>query len=150
MRPSIPNHFPQSALHKIQALNISNESMRINFLTNSGYLLVVGQVSNQKNMNAIDAQLKTLKEAKGIYNQLRVGKPINFAQQSRDSWITAQIKAQFTSNDAIDPFKIKVVTENKEVYLVGRISNKMATAATQIARNVQGVKHVNRAFQLIE
>ncbi|WP_435234757.1 BON domain-containing protein [Psychromonas sp. PT13] len=144
------NALSRAALHKIQELNISNTELRINFLTNSGYLLVVGEVSSQAYLTAIETKLASLKEAKGVYNQLRIGRPIGFAQQSKDSWITTQIKAKFTTNDYIDPFQIKVVTENSEVFLVGKITKEMANVATNIARNVEGVKLVNRAFQIAD
>lgn len=138
-----------AALDKINELNISNENMRINLFANSGYLLVVGQVSNQQYKDAIANKLNTLTQAKGIYNQLRIGRPIGFAQQSHDSWITTKVKSQLVAYDTVNPLKIKVVTENAEVFLIGRVDKEMANAATNITRKIDGVKQVNRVFQLI-
>ena len=140
----------RAALSKVQELNISNNDMRINFVTNSGYLLVLGQIASQQDKDAIEGKLNTLIEIKGIYNQMRIRKPIDFAQQSRDSWITAQIKTKFTANKRINPFQIKVVTENSEVFLIAKINKEMANTATDIARNTAGVKQVNRVFQLVD
>ncbi|MCW8994844.1 MAG: BON domain-containing protein [Psychromonas sp.] len=144
------NKLSLAALNKINELNISDKKMRINLYSNSGYLLLVGQVTDQQTKDAIEAKLKTLKQAKGIYNQLRIGRPIGFAQQSEDSWITTKVKTQLTAHDTVNPLKIKVVTENSEVFLIGRVSKEMASTATNITRHVEGVKQVNRAFQLIE
>lgn len=138
------------ARDKIKALNIPPEDLRISLVTNSGYLLIVGQVRDQKTKNAIDKKLSTLKNVKDIYNQLHIGEPIGLAQQSRDSWITAKVKSQFTAHDDIDPLKIKVVTENAEVYLIGLVSEEMAKDATNATRKVEGVKQVNRVFQLLD
>ncbi|MFT6986734.1 MAG: osmotically-inducible protein OsmY [Psychromonas sp.] len=139
-----------AALDKINELNISNEDIRINLVSNSGYLLVVGQVNDQETKDKIEQKLNTLKQAKGIYNQLRISKPIGFAQQSKDSWITTKVKSQLTSHDEVNPFKIKVISENGEVFLIGMVSEKMANDATNITRKIEGVKQVNRVFQLIE
>ncbi len=139
-----------AALDKINELNISNENIRINLVSNSGYLLVVGQVTDQQTKDTIEQKLNTLKQAKGIYNQLRISKPIGFSQQSKDSWITTKVKSQLTGHDDINPLKIKVITENAEVFLIGRVSEEMAKDATNITRKVEGVKQVNRVFQLIE
>ena len=144
------NALSTAALDKINELNINNENMRINLFTNSGYLLVVGQVNSQRNKDAIESKLTTLDQVKGIYNQLRIAKPIGFAQQSRDSWITTKVKSQLTAHDRVNPLKIKVVTENAEVFLIGRVNKVMANAATNITRNIDGVKQVNRVFQLID
>lgn len=139
-----------AALDKINELNISNKEIRINLVSNSGYLLVVGQVNNQQTKDKIEQKLATLKQAKGVYNQLRISRPIGFAQQSKDSWLTTKVKTQLTRHDEVNPFKIKVLSENGEVFLIGTVSEKMADEATNIARKVDGVKQVNRVFQLIE
>lgn len=138
------------ALDKINELKISNENIRINLISNSGYLLIVGQVTSQQLSAQIERQLNTLENAKGIYNQLRIAQPIGFAQQSIDSWITTKVKGKLTANDAVNPLKIKVVTENSEVFLIGKVTKEMSDQATEISRQVDGVKRVNRVFQLID
>ena len=144
------NALSTAALDKINELNLDDENIRINLHSNSGYLLLVGQVPDQQDKNAIENKLTTLPQTKGIYNQLRIAKPIGFAQQSKDSWITTKVKGQLTSHETVNPLKIKVVTENSEVFLIGKVNRDMANAATNITRNIDGVKQVNRVFQLID
>ncbi|WP_019615000.1 BON domain-containing protein [Psychromonas ossibalaenae] len=139
-----------SALDKLNELKLDNKKMRINFISNSGYLLIVGQVENQDTSNRIEQQLNTIEEAKGIYNQLRIMAPISFTQQTKDSWLTTKVKSQLTAHEQVDPLKIKVVTENAEVFLVGKVTREMADDATNVSRKVDGVKQVNRVFQFIE
>ena len=143
------NALSAAALDKINELNISNEQMRIKLFSNSGYLLLIGQVSDAQLSRKIETQLNTLKNAKGIYNQLRVGRPIGFAQQSKDSWITTKVKSKLTADEYVNPLKIKVITENSEVFLIGRVTQAMSDHATEIARQVDGVKQVNRVFQIV-
>lgn len=138
------------ALDKINGLKISNQHIRINLVSNSGYLLIIGQVTNQQLSDKIEKELNTLTNAKGIYNQLRIGQPIGFAQQSVDSWITTKVKGKLTANDDVNPLKVKVITENSEVFLIGKVTKEMSDQATAIARQVNGVKQVNRVFQLID
>lgn len=138
------------ALYKINELNINDENIRINLISNSGYLLLIGQVTNKQLSEQIEKKLNTLENAKGIYNQLRVGQPIGFAQQSIDSWITTKVKGKLTANDNVNPLKIKVITENSEVFLIGKVTAEMADQATAITRQVDGVKRVNRVFQLVD
>lgn len=137
------------ALDKITELNINDENIRINLITNSGYLLLIGQVSDPQLSRNIETQLNTLKNAKGIYNQLRVSRPIGFAQQSKDSWITTKVKSKLTADEYVNPLKIKVITENSEVFLIGRVTQAMSDHATEITRQVDGVKQVNRVFQIV-
>ncbi len=136
------------ALDTINKLDIPRSDLRINFITNSGYLLVMGQVSDTQTKDNIGAQLEKIKGVKSVYNQLRIRGPIDFAQQSKDTWITTKVKSKFTSDDKINPLKIKVVTEDGEVFLIAKLNKEMAEYATNIARNIDGVKKVNRVFQL--
>jgi len=138
-----------SALDKVNELGIDPQELRINFISNDGYLLAIGQVSDEAQKERIEAQLNTLTDAKEVYNQLRIGKPIGFSQQSKDTWITTKAKSQLTAHDDVNPLKIKVVTENGELFLIGLVDNKTADAATNVARKISGVKHVQRVFQII-
>jgi len=138
-----------AALDKIKDLNIDHHNMRINLITNSGYLLVIGQVNSVAEKEMIETQLNTLTGVNAVYNQLRINRPIGFAQQSKDSWITTKVKSQLTANEHINVLQIKVVTEDGEVFLIGKVKHKSAEIATDIARKVSGVKYVRRVFQII-
>lgn len=137
------------AIDKITELAFNHREIRINMNVNNGYLLVVGQVTNDQQKNKIEAKLNTLKGVKQVYNQLRINKAVSLAQQSKDIWITTKVKAKLTAHKNINSFKIKVITENGEVFLIGSIDEKTADLATNVARKLAGVKRVNRVFQII-
>jgi osmotically-inducible protein OsmY len=137
------------ALNLINELDINHSDIRINLITNNGYLLVIGQVNDETQKQLIGDKLRTLKTVKDVYNQLRIGPTIGFTQQSKDSWLTTKTKSQLTAHEDVNSFQIKVVTENSEVFLIGRVDKKTADAATNISRQISGVKHVNRVFQMI-
>lgn len=138
-----------AALDKINELNLNNRNIRINLITNNGYLLIIGQVSSEAEKSQIEENLNTLKGLKEVYNQLRINQPIGFTQQSKDSWITMKAKSQLTANAEVNSFQIKVVTEDAELFLIGRVDKKTADTATNITRKISGVKQVNRVFQII-
>lgn len=137
-----------AALDKITNLDLNHRDMRINLITNNGYLLVIGQVNNDAEKQIIERQLNTLKNVKEVYNELRVKRPIGFTQQSQDSWITTKAKSQLTAHEDVNSFKIKVVTEDGELFLIGQVDKKTADTATNVARKISGVKRVNRVFQI--
>lgn len=139
-----------AALDKINELPLNHRNIRINLITNNGYLLVIGQVNNRQQKTMIDKKLNGLSGAKQVYNQLRIkDHPIGFSQQSKDSWITTKAKSKLTAHDDVNSFQIKVVTEDGELFLIGRVDKKTANTATNIGRKISGVKRVNRVFQII-
>lgn len=137
------------AIDKITVLAISDQDMRINVVTNNSNVLLIGQVSNQDLSNNIEYTVSRIEGVKRVYNQLRHKKPIGIIQQTKDSWLTTKVKSQLTGHDDINPLKIKVVTEDAEVFLIGQVTKEMSDDATNVARKVDGVKQVIRVFEIM-
>ena len=137
------------AIDTIVNLDVYRQDMRINIVTNNSYILLIGQVPDQLASNRFEYVLSNLEGVKGVYNQLRINQPTGVIQQTRDSWITTKVKSQLTSHEAINPFKIKVITENGEVFLIGRVTEAMSNYATNVTRKISGVKQVIRVFDII-
>ena len=74
---------------------------------------------------------------------------LSATQMAKDTWITTVIKSKMIASNDIDPNKIKVVTENGMVYLLGIVPRKQADIATWLARNTDGVKSVVRIFYYV-
>lgn len=138
-----------AAIDKVNRLNVDSQKMRISLITNNGHLLIIGQVPTDKQKKLIETELRTVKGVKKVYNELRVNKPIGFTQQTKDSWITTKVKSQLTADDDVNSFQVKVVTEDGELFLIGRVDKKTADTATNIARKIAGVKRVNRVLHII-
>jgi osmotically-inducible protein OsmY len=60
------------------------------------------------------------------------------------------VKTSFLSNQEINGFKIKVVTENGVVYLMGAITEEKSNLAADLASIIGGVKEVVRVFEYID
>lgn len=142
------NALSSAALDIVTELKIKEKDLRINFITNSGYILILGQAKTQAIKNQIGTRVQQIDKVKGVYNQLRIASPIGFEQIRQDTWITAKIKSLMSANNSINQFKIKVITENSEVFLIGKVNKEIANEASKIASEVQSVKKVHRVFQL--
>ncbi|EXI63199.1 osmotically-inducible protein OsmY [Mannheimia granulomatis] len=122
------------------------QEARINVVAYNGKVLLIGQapsfdvVENAKNL-AAGAEGVT-----EIYNEIRQGEKIGFGQVTKDSWITTQVKSKLLVNGEVKATEIKVVTENSEVFLMGKVSQTQADAAAEAARNVSGVTKVVKVF----
>ena len=142
------NALSSAALGVVNELKIKEKDLRINFITNSGYILMIGQTKNQAVKDQLGMKIQKINKVKGVYNQLRISSPISFEQIRQDTWITTQIKSLMSANNSINQFKIKVATENAEVFLIGKVNKEIANEASKIASEVKGVKKVHRVFQL--
>ncbi|MOA08228.1 outer membrane lipoprotein [compost metagenome] len=70
--------------------------------------------------------------------------------RSNDSWITSKVRADMLAAKDFDSTKVKVVTENSEVFLIGLVTRKEGDQAVEIARHVSGVKQVIKAFEFAQ
>lgn len=119
----------------------------LNVVSYDGTVLVVGQAPNQF---LIDSALKIIKKIPGVrnvHNQIKIGTPASFSTQSNDVWITTKVKADLLTDESVKGHNIKVVTENKEVFLMGVVTPEQAGKAALIASKVAGVERVIKVFQ---
>ncbi|MBT4964512.1 MAG: BON domain-containing protein [Francisellaceae bacterium] len=122
------------------------KNSHINILHHNNSLLLVGQT------NIIEYKEKSERIASNadgidkIYNQIRITKPISYAQRAKDAWITTQVKAKYFAEKKIGFNDVKVLTENNRVFLMGTLSSKDQELAVKVASSVDDVQEVLKIF----
>ncbi|MGF1844075.1 BON domain-containing protein [Vibrio clamense] len=124
--------------------------VRITASSYHGTVVLMGQASTAEYLNNFENKARAIDGVNVIHNQVRVKTPLNVTEMSTDSWITTKVKSALLTDSELNGVKIKVITEDKEVFLLGYVSHQQADIATKIARNISGVKQVIRAFQYAE
>lgn len=124
--------------------------VRITASSYNGTVVLMGQASTGEYLNNFESKARAIDGVNVIHNQVRVKTPLNVTEMSTDSWITTKVKSALLTDSELNGVKIKVITEDKEVFLLGYVSHQQADIATKIARNISGVKQVIRAFQYAE
>lgn len=119
---------------------------RITASSYNGTVVLMGQANTEQLKREIENRAREIKGVKEVHNQLRVKAPLSVGEISHDSWITTKVKSALIANSELSGTKIKVITEDKEVFLLGYVSQQHAELAIDIARNTSGVKQVIRAF----
>lgn len=122
------------------------EHSRIHANSFNGTVLLIGQANSEQLSEEIEKNVRTIKGVQKVHNQLRIKQPISFGQISKDSWITTKVKSSLLTDSELNGINIKVITEDGEVFLIGRVTPKQGDIASEIARNISGVKQVIKAF----
>ncbi|MFB9155783.1 BON domain-containing protein [Vibrio gallaecicus] len=125
-------------------------STRVTASAYNGSIILMGQASTDAERRSFESKAKDIDGVTSIHNQIRVQKPLSVKEISNDSWITTKVKSALLANADLNGIKVKVITENQEVFLLGFVSHEHADIATEVARNISGVKQVIRAFQYSE
>lgn len=125
------------------------DNTNLHIVSVNGSVLLVGQAPNTY---LKDLAVKTVSQVEGvnqIHNQIRIGTNTSITTQTNDIWLTSKVKSALFASDKVNAKDIKVVTENGEVFLLGLVTKKEASAAIDITRNISGVSKVFKAFEYI-
>ena len=112
-------------------------------------VLLTGEVASEADRVAIEQAIARIETVRSTVNELVVMASTSFTARSNDSVLTSKVKASYLDTKDLQVNTIKVVTERGVVYLMGRVTEREATRATDLARGVSGVKKVVRMFDIL-
>ncbi|RDE22664.1 BON domain-containing protein [Motiliproteus coralliicola] len=115
----------------------------------NGIVLLTGQVPNENARQLTESVVGQVRKVRKIHNELSVAGPTSAIVRSNDTWLTAKIKAKMLAEENLKSTRIKVVTENGAVYLMGLVSEDQARMAVEITRNTVGVQKVVKMFEYV-
>lgn len=115
----------------------------------NGTVLLTGQVTTEELKNLAGQEVRKLQKVKQVYNELEVSSPISYIARSNDSWLTSKIKAKMLANEKVPSSRVKVVTENGVVFLMGLITQQEANEAVNVVRTSYGVQKIVKVFEYI-
>jgi len=115
----------------------------------NGYVLIAGEVPNQGLKDEASAVVREIEGVRRIYNELVIGPKSTSGTEANDVWLTTKIKTALLTDSEVPSLRVKVVTENSVVYLMGLLSTEEANRTAAAAADVDGVTRVVRLFELI-
>lgn len=123
------------------------DQSHINVTSFNGVVLLTGETPSESLKQKATAEVKQIPKVRRIHNELAIAAPSALPSRSTDTWITSKIKAKMATDERIDPFHIKVVTERGIVYLLGLVSRSEAQQAVNLVTNTAGVQRVVKIFE---
>ena len=128
---------------------IPGDNVRINTTSYNRMVLLTGEVPKEGDKTTVEQVVARIDNVVSVANELTVGPPNSFNEKTKAAFITTKVKASLV--DAKDLFanQIKVVTHRGVVYLMGRVSEREAARAAEIARGVSGVVKVVKVFEIL-
>lgn len=125
------------------------EDSNIGITSVNGVVLLTGQVASVDLKQKAESTLQEIRKIRRIHNELEVAGATSALARTNDSYLTTKVKAQLVADESVNADRIKVVTENGVVYLMGSLSREDADAAVAVARNVGGVQRIVTLFDYL-
>ena len=121
----------------------------VNITSYNRTVLITGEVANDGDRSAVEQAVQRVENVRSTVNELGVLAPTSIGARSQDTVLTSKVKATLVDARDLQANVFKVVTERSAVYLMGRVTEREANRATELARAVSGVEKVVRVFEIV-
>jgi osmotically-inducible protein OsmY len=139
----------------MMTLNLNSDiwnNCHINVTAYNGIVLLTGESSIESLLPQITTTVQGLHDVRYVHNHIVFTYPTSLSTRTNDSVITTRVKTAFATDfrmPGFDTNRIKVVTENGRVFLMGLVHPKEGDIAVEIARQQTGVQAVVKVFEYI-
>jgi len=131
---------------------LSSQS-HLSVISVNGVVLLVGQTPTEALRQQATILAKGVDNVRLVHNELAIAAPNSYMTRSSDSYVTSKVKTSLfkvKGHDDFDPTRVKVVTENGTVYLMGILYRSEAEDAAREASRVGGVQKVVKLFEYMD
>ena len=125
------------------------DKAHINVTSYNRIALVTGEVATDSDKAAVEKAIAGIEGVTNVVNELEVGANSTISTRSSDTVITTRVKSALIDAKDVQASAIKVVTERGNVYLMGRVTEREAVRATEVARAQPSVMKVVRVFEIL-
>ncbi|MEY3146041.1 MAG: hypothetical protein RL342_1712 [Pseudomonadota bacterium] len=125
------------------------ERVHVNVTSYNRQVLLTGEAPTAKDKALIEQLVSKVENVRAIVNEIGLTGNASLTQRTNDTITTGRVKAGLV--DAKDLFAnaFKVTTDRGTVYLMGRVTQREAKHATEIASITPGVLKVIRVLEII-
>ena len=125
------------------------KASNISVVSYNGIILLTGQVPTQNLRLLAGETVKNLHKVRQVFNEIQVQGKTSFLSRTNDAWLTTKVKSVLIANSDIESRRIKVVTEDGVVYLLGLLSRPEAEQAAQVISQIGGVQKVVKSIEYL-
>lgn len=111
--------------------------------------LVTGEANSEEARARLEQIVAGVENVQKVLNETAVMPASSLSSRSNDVVIQGRVKAKLIDARDLLSNAFYVVVERGQVFLMGRVTEREADRATEIARDISGVRKVVRAFEII-
>ncbi|MFM7850134.1 MAG: BON domain-containing protein [Rubrivivax sp.] len=129
--------------------DLAGELAHVNATSYNRIVLLTGEVPDAAMRSAVEQAVGRIEGVRSVVNELAVMGKTTLTARSNDALLSARVKAGFIDAKDLQAQTVKVTTERGVVHLMGRVSEREAARAVEVARSVPGVQKVVRVFEIL-
>ncbi len=125
------------------------KNVHINVTSMNGVVLLTGEAASVALRDRVLGEIRLIEDVRRVVNEIKIEPPSSVGQRTNDTWITTKVKTKLLGTRGVDASRIKVVTEQGSVYLLGLVTQAEGDAATEATRRINGVERVVKLFEFV-
>ncbi|MCH9639594.1 MAG: BON domain-containing protein [Betaproteobacteria bacterium] len=126
------------------------DNVHINVTSFNRIVLLTGTALNEAMKKEAEVLVMSVDNVRSIVNEVKIAEKQSLASRSNDTLVTSKVKTRFIGVRGFQINHVKIVTENKIVYLMGMVKREEAESAAEIASSTVGVEKVVRVFEYLD
>ncbi|MEA1048562.1 BON domain-containing protein [Lamprobacter modestohalophilus] len=141
------------AKHRFYQTPEVEQASRISITSYNYQVLLTGQADSAEVKRRFAEIVSQLPKVTKVYDEVHIGPPISLTQESQDALISSRAKIAIGGGRGVKGFdatRVKIVTEDGIVYLMGLVTREEADTTTEVVRRLPGVVRVVKLFEYIE
>ncbi|HEY7774243.1 MAG TPA: BON domain-containing protein [Marinagarivorans sp.] len=127
----------------------SLDDANIAVLCYNGVVLLAGQVPSNELRELAGDTARNINAVRQVHNQLTVASKATIYSRANDNWIGTKIRAKLFNSTQVESNRVKILVENRVVYIMGLLTESETQHVTELARTTEGVDKVVRAVELV-
>jgi len=124
-------------------------SANISVTSYNRQVLLTGEVPEAAGKQKAELAASQIENVRRVFNELGVMNASTLPQRGFDAYLTGRVRASLFDAKDLTVTAFRVVTERGTVYLMGRVTRREADRATELVRQIGGVKRVVRLFEIM-
>ena len=123
------------------------EQTHISVTSYNQVVLLTGQAPSATLRQRAVGIVSNVIKVRHVFDEIVIGAPSTLLSRSNDGLLTTRVKTRLIADGEVPAARIKVVTEDAEVFLMGFVSRRQGELAADIASGTAGVKRVVKLFE---
>lgn len=136
--------------HNLRRSDARLGDARINVDSYNGIVLLTGQVPSEELKQKANEVALEVRNVRDVHNELSIAANLPASQRLSDTWINTRIRTTLAADESIDTGRLRFITENATVYIMGMVRRAEADRIVNAVADVGGIQRIVKVFDYLD
>ncbi|WP_163574932.1 BON domain-containing protein [Halomonas faecis] len=136
--------------HNLRRSDSRLDDARINVDAYNGVVLLTGQVPSEELRQMASDIASDVRNVRDVHNELAIAGNLPASQRLADTWLNTRIRTTLAADETIDTSRLRFITENASVYIMGIVTRAEADRIVDAVSEVGGVQRIVKVFDYLD